>query len=350
MIDRGIDTVSLCPVCYRKVGASIFKRGKEAWMKKTCPVHGNFESMVERSWNHFSSLYRYGSTGNNNSIIVHIWNQCNMKCSWCYFGEDEIYGLRFLNQLLFEPYRKMQPRPFSLMLSGGEPTINPDYHEIVETAFLIGWKPSTITNMISLADEEFFKRTMNPAWKDSAGNYRFACSMQHPKNYSDEILQKKLTAWDRIEKENLKVGCAMFSVQDLSELEWIKEFYDQYRHLFSMLRIRTMFHNWRNKGPQQIFQSELYEAFMDVFGEQYTPVQCSEIEQSTAYGMYLQTNEGRHVSLMAAPTVENIDYHLASRPVHMLGKDLRCYPVPICQIINEGIEKGWKDGFSLSAG
>ena len=108
-----------------------------------------------------------------------------------------------------------------------------------------------------------------------------------------------------------------------------------------------MFNNWRNEGEQQLFQSDLYEAFMDEFGEQYSPVQCSDIEQSTSYGMYLQTCEGRHVSLMSAPTVKNIDYHLASRPVLMLGKDLRCYPVPICQIINEGIGKGWKDGYRL---
>jgi len=342
-----IHTISLCPTCYRKIGAFIFKRGKEAWMKKTCPEHGDFESMVERSWNHFSAFYRYGSNGRNNSIIVHIENKCNMKCSWCYYGGDKIHGLPFLNQLLYEPYRKMQAQPFGLMFSGGEPTKNPDYHEIVETAFLTGWRPSTITNMINLADDEFFQKTLNPAWVDNAGNYAFACSMQHPKNYSPEILAQKLQALENIKSKNLIAGCAMFSIQSLDELGWIHDFYDEYKKHFSMLRIRTMFNNWRHEGEQALFQSDLYEAFMDEFGEQYSPVQCSEIEQSTSYGMYLQTCESRHISLMSAPTVGNIDYHLASRPVLMLGKDLRCYPVPICQIINEGIEKGWKDGFQI---
>ena len=274
-----IQTLSLCPTCYRKIPAFIFPRGKEAWMKKTCPAHGEFEALVERSWTHFSAFYRYGTLGNNNSIIVHIHNDCNMKpaCSWCYYGDDEIHDQQFLNSLLYEPYRGMQPRPFSLMFSGGEPTERPDYHNFTEQAFNMGWFPSTITNMINLADREFFYDTLGDAWVDGASNYRFACSMQHPRNYSGKVLSQKMEAWDNIDSEGLKASCAMFSIQSLDELEWIKAFYDDKRHLFSMLRIRTMFHNWRNKGEQQIFQSELYEAFMDVFGERYTPVQCSQI-------------------------------------------------------------------------
>ena len=54
-----------------------------------------------------------------------------------------------------------------------------------------------------------------------------------------------------------------------------------------------------------------------------------------------------NVSLSSAPTVENLDYHLCTRPVLMLARDARCYPVPIAQIINEGISLGWKDGFEL---
>lgn len=346
-----IQTLSLCDVCYKKISAFIFPRGKEAWMKKTCDVHGDFEALVEKSWAHFSAFYRYGTMGNNNAIIVHIHDKCNMKCKWCYYGGDKIHNQQFLDQLLYEPYRGMQPgRPFSLMFSGGEPTERPDYHEFVEAAFNRGWFPSTITNMINLADPEFFMNTLAEPWIDAASNYRFACSFQHPRNYSDEIYEKKLKALDHIDSEGLKASCMMFSIQDLSELEFIREFYDEYRHLFSMLRIRTMFHNWKNKGEQQIFQSELYEAFMDLFAEKYTPVQSSEIEQSTGYGMYLKTCERRDISLMSAPTVENIDYHLASRPVYMLGNDLRCYPVPISQIISQGISEGWKDGFRIKGG
>lgn len=342
-----IETISLCPTCFKKIPAFVYSKNGEAWMKKECDVHGKFEAMCERSYAHWSNFYRYGSTGRNNSIIVHIHNDCNMTCRWCYYGEDKLYSLDFLNQLLYEPYRKMQGAPFTLMFSGGEPTERPDYHDFVREAHFAGWNPSTITNMINLADDDFFNGTMDEAWRDNAGNYRFAMSMQHPKNYSARIKKRKYKALENIEKEGLKAACVMFSIESLDELNFIKDFYDATKHLYGMLRIRTMFNSWKNKSEKDLFQSDLHGAFLEKFSE-YTPVQCSDIEHSTPYGMYLKTKECRDISLMSAPNVQNIDYHLASRPVHMLCPDLRCYPVPIAQCINEGFEAGWKDGYKIN--
>lgn len=337
-----IETLSLCPVCYKKIAAFVYPKNGEAWMKKECDVHGHFESLCEKSFLHWSNFYRYGTMGNNNAIIVHIHDKCNMKCNWCYYpGTEKIHDQQFFDQLLHDPYKG-----FSLMFSGGEPTERPDYHNFVEEAHRRGWQPSTITNMINLADEDFFAKTVGPAWCDDAGNYRFAMSFQHPKNYSDAIYQKKIKALEMVEKHNLKASCVVFSIQSLDELDFIKDFYDRTKHLYSMLRIRTMFHNWQNKGEKKIFLSELHAAFIEKFAD-YCPVQSSRIEQSTAYGIYMMTKECRDISLMSAPTVENVDYHLCSRPVYMLARDYRCYPVPLAQIVNEGIDSGWKDGFKI---
>jgi uncharacterized radical SAM superfamily Fe-S cluster-containing enzyme len=339
-----IETISLCPECYKKIPAYIYEKDGQAWMKKECDVHGRFEAMCERSFKHWSNFYRYGTMGRNNSIIVHVHDKCNMNCSWCYYGGEKIRDQQYFDCLLHEPYKG-----FSLMLSGGEPTERPDYHEFTKQAYIRGWNPSTITNMLNLADREFFDKTLNDVWCDSQGNYRFAMSFQHPKNYSSEVLKLKLQALQNIEQAGLKAACVMFSIQSLDELDYIREFYDNTKHLYGMLRIRTLFHNWRNRSEKTLFQSDLHDAFLRKFSD-YTPVQCSEVEQSTAYGMYLRTKECRDISLMSAPTVENIDYHLASRPVYMLGQDGRCYPVPIAQIIAEGISCGWKDGFNLQKG
>jgi uncharacterized radical SAM superfamily Fe-S cluster-containing enzyme len=335
-----IETLSLCPACFKKIPAFVFPKNGEAWMVKECDVHGKFEAMCERSWLHWSNFYRYGTMGMNNCIIVHIENKCNMRCKWCYYGCEKLHTQQTLDQLLYEPYKG-----FSLMFSGGEPTERPDYHEFTKQAYLRGWNPSTITNMINLANEDFFNKTLTETWTDGK-NYRFAMSFQHPKNYSSRIFKKKRQALENIEKAGLKASCVMFSIQSLDEIDFIKDFYDRTKHLYQMLRIRTMFHNWQNKSDKVLFQSDLHQAFMEKFSD-YTPIQCSDIEQSTAYGMYLQTRECKHISLMSAPTVNNLDYHLASRPVFMLGQDMRCYPVPIAQIVSEGIGLGWKDGFQI---
>jgi hypothetical protein len=62
----------------------------------------------------------------------------------------------------------------------------------------------------------------------------------------------------------------------------------------------------------------------------------------------MQTDDGMNMSLSSSPTVENLDYNICSRPVHMLARDGRCYSVPIAQIVNEGFDKGWYSGFRLT--
>jgi hypothetical protein len=235
------------------------------------------------------------------------------------------------------------------MLSGGEPTMRPDYLEFVTKAYDRGWKPSTITNMINLGNDEFFRSTLNEAFVDEKRNYSFAMSFQHPKNYSAEILAAKVRALENIEKEKLRAACVMFSIQSLDELDYIKEFYDRTKHLYSMLRIRTMFNNWANKGEKQMYLSELHKAFMLKF-EQYCPTQSTKVEHSNIYCLYMETNELGAISLSSAPTVENVDYHMCSRPVYMLANDLRCYPVPLTQLVNQGMSAGWKDGYEIKGG
>lgn len=337
-----IETISLCNTCYKKIPATITCKDGAAVMVKECDVHGKMEAVVDTSFQHVSNFYRPGTMGNNNSIIIHVEDTCNMKCPWCYYepGLEPRRTPEFYSQLLFEPYKG-----FSLMLSGGEPTQRDDYFHFVETLNAMGWRPSTITNMINLGNEAFFARTINDAWV-TGREYRFAMSFQHPKNYSQAILERKVAALENIRRAGLRAACVMFSIQSMDELDFIKDFYDNTRHLYGMLRIRTMFNNWGNKGEKRMYLSELHAAFLDKFAD-YCPVQSSKIEQSNIYCLYMETKESRAVSLASAPTVENLDYHITSRPVFMLGPDLRCYPVPICQIVNEGISRGWKDGYKI---
>jgi MoaA/NifB/PqqE/SkfB family radical SAM enzyme len=341
-----IQTISLCDICYKKVEATITFEHGAAVMHKECDVHGKFSAIVDPDAQHVSNFYRPGTMGNNNSIIIHVHDECNMVCPWCYYpmGSERMKPIEFYDSLLYEPYKG-----FRLMFSGGEPTMRPDYLQFTESAYKRGWNPSTITNMINLGDDDFFKSTLNEVFVDEQNNYKFAMSYQHPKNYGPDIFEAKTRALKNIEDQGLKAACVMFSIQTLDELDFIKDFYDRTRHLYSMLRIRTMFNNWANKGDKQLYLSQLHKAFLDKFSE-YCPVQSSKIEQSNIYCLYMETKESRAISLSSAPTVENLDYHLCSRPVYMLANDLRCYPVAISQIIAEGMSRGWKDGYKIEGG
>jgi len=339
-----IKTLSLCPTCYKKIEAFIDIKNGMAVMTKECDVHGPFSAIVERSAQHVSDFYRIETLGNNNTIIIHANNTCNMSCSWCYYpmGQETMYTFPYYDSVL-GMYKRQR---FNLLLSGGEPTLRSDYFQFIREAHANGWQAASITNMIKLADDEFFSQTMNPDFIQN-NLYKFAMSMQHPKNYSKEILDQKMKALGSIEQKGLRAMCVMFSITSLDELEWIREFYNHTKHCYIMLRIRTMFQNWGNKGKSNhIWLSDLHKKYLDVFGD-LTPVQCRQIEVSNMYCLYLQQSDGMHVSLSSSPTVENVDYHQCSRPVYMLALDGRCYPVPLAQIINEGIDLGWKDGYKL---
>jgi len=341
-----LNTLSLCPTCYKKIPAEIhFTNG--AVMVKECDVHGQTVALCERDAEHFSNFYEYGTLGNSNTIIIHVHNQCNMTCPWCYYpmGVEKMHDFPWYDVLL-----RQYKGNFRLLLSGGEPTIRPDYFSFNERAAEAGWDTGSITNMLKLADDDFFKRTSESPLYVQDGTYKFAMSMQHPKNYSPEIAVQKMKALANIRAAGLKAMCIMFSIQSLDELRWIREFYEGTKECYSMLRIRTMFKNWNNKGDRSnLFLSDLHRSFMRIF-EDLTPLQSREIEHSNAYCLYMKMSDGMNVSLSCAPTVENVDYHLTSRPVFMLAMDGRCYPVPLAQIINEGISKGWKDGYRIEGG
>lgn len=337
-----IKTLSLCPTCYRKIEAEISFQNGMVVMTKECPDHGPFSAIVEKDIQHVSNFYTLGTKGNNNTIIIHTHNECNMKCSWCYYpmGKEPMHPFSYYNSVLG------MYKGYNLLMSGGEPTLRPDFFQFTQEAANSGWGISAITNMIKMADDVFFDQMVTSPL--CQGNMlRLAMSMQHPKNYSDDVLVSKIKALENLEKAKKQAMCAMFSIQTLDELDWIRGWYDVTKQLYPMLRIRTMFKNWNNKGDDnKLFLSDLHKAFLIKFADLHPRI-SERVEKSNMYCLYMEMDGGMQVSLSSAPTVENLDYHLASRPVYMLAMDGRCYPVPVCQIINEGIMNGYKDGFKL---
>jgi hypothetical protein len=316
-------------------------------MTKLCDQHGPQSAIVEKDPQHFSNFYKLGTMGNNNTIIIHAYDQCNMACKWCYYrmGSEPMKAAEYYHNLFHYPYKG-----FNLLLSGGEPTMRPDYFEFVKRLYDFGWSPSSITNMVKLADPEFYESVQKPEFL-TGDVLRFAMSMQHPKNHPSEIHALKMKTLENMEKANQKAMCVMFSIQSLDELDYIKEFYTHTKHLYPMIRIRTMFKNWVNKDDQseRIFLSDLHKAFIDKFGD-HNPIQSTTVEHSNIYCLYMTMDDGTHVSLSCSPSVDNVDYHMCSRPVFMLANDQRCYPVPLAQIVNEGYEKGWNSGMKLEDG
>ena len=335
-----ISTFSICPTCYKRIPASIIIRDGEAWMIKTCEAHGKVEALVDPDGAMVLRQYNQGTQGLNKALLLPVTDKCNMTCSWCFTKgvatrerDAEYYTLQYFD---------LKQAGFTILLSGGEPTVREDFPTLVADLQRFGWPVVTMSNMIKFADLGFME---NSGLIYEPGKLLLAdFSMQHPKNYSGEIGAAKTSALCNLERLGLKANCIQFSVSTLDELPWIRSFYNDTKQLYRNIRIRTLHGFWKDDS-EKIYLSQLHEAFMVSFGD-LMPMPANNLESTNIYSIYM--NDGQcGISLSSAPTVHNIDVMSCRRPTFGAALDGKYYGFPIAQIISEGIQKGWYNGYKI---
>ena len=157
-------TVSLCPICFKRVNAKIVKKKSEYFIEKTCPEHGFFSAVIWRGLEPDFSQWS-ASTGeavsDTNSpgcieacglcenhlqktccALVEITNSCNLSCPICFAqSNEENVDISPSVADLKSIFKDMaaQGNTF-IQLSGGEPTLRDDLPEIIEAAKEVGAK------------------------------------------------------------------------------------------------------------------------------------------------------------------------------------------------------------------
>jgi hypothetical protein len=184
-------TESLCPECIKVIAADIFADGGKVVMEKSCPEHGQFRDIVfsdvelylkMEEWNFGDNLGLSnpqveggkscpddcGLCGMHTSHTalanVDLTNRCNLTCPVCfananvagYIYEPDLEQVRtMLNTLRGE--RPVDGRV--VQFSGGEPTIHPQFFEILSMARDMGFTHiQAATNGIELANLEFARK------------------------------------------------------------------------------------------------------------------------------------------------------------------------------------------------
>ncbi|MBP1635964.1 MAG: Radical domain protein [Acidobacteria bacterium] len=183
---------SLCPEpgCGRVIDARLFAEDGKVYMEKTCPEHGYVKDLywsdVElylraEKWEFgdfrgLSNPYTVGEqcprdcgpcqkhTSHTALGNIDLTNRCNLTCPIC-FANANVTGT------VYEPtreqikemlglYRKEQPvRGRVVQFSGGEPTIHPEFLDILRDARELGYVHQQIaSNGIKLADPDFAAR------------------------------------------------------------------------------------------------------------------------------------------------------------------------------------------------
>lgn len=156
-------TKSLCHICLELVDTKIVFENDKVWMHKHCKTHGNMKSMIAddveyykqiRNFNKqseiplkFNSKVHYGcpydcglcTDHEQHSClsIVEVTDRCNLACPTCYASSGPNYGRhRTLEEIekMFDVVVANEGEPDVVQISGGEPTVHPQFFEILDIA------------------------------------------------------------------------------------------------------------------------------------------------------------------------------------------------------------------------
>ncbi len=156
-------TISLCSQCLRRVDAKIVFENDQVWMLKRCSEHGaekvliaddvayyrncrNYakRSEMPRRFNtrtHFGCPYDCGLCPDHEQhsclTIVEVTDRCNLSCPTCYAESSPHHGRhRTLEEIeaMLDLVVANEGEPDVVQLSGGEPTVHPQFFEILDIA------------------------------------------------------------------------------------------------------------------------------------------------------------------------------------------------------------------------
>ncbi len=182
-------TISLCPVCLKRIDAKIVFEGNNVFMLKRCPEHGNTKVLIAddveyykniRNYNkpsetpyrfntktHYGCPYDCGLCTDHEQhsclTVVEITDRCNLTCPTCYAGSSPSHGRhRTLEEVkkMLDTIVENEREPDVVQISGGEPTLHPQFFEILDYAKSLPIKHVMVnTNGIEIAkNKEFVKR------------------------------------------------------------------------------------------------------------------------------------------------------------------------------------------------
>ena len=183
------ETSSLCPECLRTISAELFEENGRVMMRKRCPDHGTFTDVIFSDVEMYLRLEQWyfgdgegfadpvdglgkecpnrcgicGSHSTHTSLAnIDLTGRCNLSCAICFADANRNPHEPSFEQVveMLRRLRAQRPAPaFAVQFTGGEPTLHPQFLEIVAKAREMGFSHlQAATNGIRFADPEFARR------------------------------------------------------------------------------------------------------------------------------------------------------------------------------------------------
>ena len=189
--------ISICSTCYRRVDAKTVFQDGNVYLLKRCPQHGPEKVLIADDIDYYRRSrevfikppemplvyntpvkwgcpYDCGLCTDHEQhsclTLVEICDYCNLRCPVCYAssGPDR-QQFRTLPQIekMLDAVVRNEGHPDVVQLSGGEPTVHPDFFKIVELAKARPIKHLMVnTNGVRIAEEEDFVKRLADCKED----------------------------------------------------------------------------------------------------------------------------------------------------------------------------------------
>lgn len=223
-------TRGLCPDCLRDVPARLFEEAERIWIEQSCGRHGVHSALLASDAQEYWRLRRYVSPRVSSAIsgacccgpdevcepeigppvcvlLLEITQACNLRCPTCY---ADAHGHDFMTvdtaRSRLDSFFRQQARLDVLMLSGGEPTIHPQFREIVALAlaYPIG-RVLINTNGLRLAQSDALVSTLAEQKERVELFFSFSSfrSEVQKRLYGKDLRSEKTQALDRAQDAGL---------------------------------------------------------------------------------------------------------------------------------------------------
>ena len=156
-------TLSLCPVCLKRVDAKIVFENDHVFMLKNCSEHGFQKVLIATDIEYYKNIRNYNKASemplkfntktqhgcpydcglcvdheqHSCLTVLEITDRCNLTCPTCYAMSSPHYGRhRTVEEVerMLDIIVANEGEPDVVQISGGEPTIHPDFFEILDIA------------------------------------------------------------------------------------------------------------------------------------------------------------------------------------------------------------------------
>ncbi|TAE46689.1 MAG: radical SAM protein, partial [Bacteroidetes bacterium] len=183
-------TLSLCNECHRQITAKILFEDGKVYLSKTCRQHGHQKVLIAtdiayykqiRNYNKASEYPRKPHTATQYGCpydcgicpdheqhscltLIEVTDRCNLTCPTCYASSSPTHGRhRTLDEIaqMLDAIVASEGEPDVVQISGGEPTVHPDFFEILDLAKARPIKHLMVnTNGIRIANDLAFTQRL----------------------------------------------------------------------------------------------------------------------------------------------------------------------------------------------